>query len=170
LEGGRAADFGAAVHAYLAGVEWGGGQDAARWAGLWGDQDPAAAEALACLRAPELAEVWAKPSDSARAVAWRERSFEIVLDGAWVTGVFDRVVVKQDAAGQPVDATIWDFKTDRVGSEAEIAAAAERHGGQLALYRRVIAVLTGLAASRVSCELVFTRLRRRMALDMGGDR
>jgi len=97
----------------------------------------------------------------------------VVLDGAWVTGVFDRVIVERDAAARPGAgqggrvwcATVFDFKTDRLEREADVVAAVARHAGQLKLYRRVAARLAGLAEDAVACELVFTRRRRRVLLD-----
>jgi len=38
-----------------------------------------------------------------------------------------------------------------------IADAAEHHQPQLALYRRVLARLTGLSEKAITCKLVFTR-------------
>ena len=168
LEGGGAgaAEFGAAVHAALAEIEWAGGGEAggppAGWSGL-GD---AGAEAAACWCAPDLAAVWSKPAGAGGCAAevWRERAFEVVLDGAWVTGVFDRVVVERDGAGGPVRATVFDFKTDRVERDGDLAGAAARHAGQLEIYRRVVARLTGLAPSAVACAVVFTRLQRCVAV------
>ncbi|HWA08358.1 MAG TPA: UvrD-helicase domain-containing protein [Opitutaceae bacterium] len=158
LDGRAGADFGAIVHALLAEVEWGGGEETAALAEEWatrGPENPATEEALACLRAPELAQVWARPAGASMAEVWRERPFEVVLDGAWVTGVFDRVTVARDAAGRAVSVAIFDFKTDR--SED---GAAERHAGQLNLYRRAAAILAGVDPSVVVCAVVLTRWRR----------
>ena len=126
--------------------------------GVAGSPSPAAmAEVLACLSAPVLAGLWAAPTG---AELWRERSFEVVLDGAWVTGIFDRVVVERDAGGRARRARVIDFKTDRVPSAAELTEAVARHAPQINLYRRVVAILAGLPLTAVECELVFTRLRR----------
>jgi len=157
LEGADAADFGTEVHKLLAEVAWVGEGDAKKFAEAWAMRGGAGEEALACLRAPELATVWKRPD---QAEAWRERAFEVVIDGTWVTGVFDRVVVERDQAGHAVRATVFDFKTDRVADAADVAAAVARHGGQLNLYRRVAAVLAGLDVAMVACELVLTKLRR----------
>lgn len=158
LEGRGAADFGTAVHALFEEVEWAGHAEVAALVAKWAEPGPATVEAVACLRAPELAAVWTRPAGAAE--VWREQAFEIVLDGAWLTGVFDRVVVERDAAGRAVRATVWDFKTDRVETEADVAAAVARHSGQLNLYRRVAGVLTGAGEGAVECALVLTRLRR----------
>ena len=160
LETSAGAQFGTDVHAMLAEVEC--AEAAAeegrveRWAGS-GAPAEAVREAAACLREPALAEVWRR---RAEAEVWRERAFEVVLDGVWVTGVCDRVVIERAAGGRASRAEIFDFKTDRVATEADVAVAVERHQAQLNVYRRVVAMLTGLPVEAVACRLVFTRLRR----------
>jgi hypothetical protein len=156
------ADFGTAVHARLAEVEWISPGDVERLEKAWtigGDRDAAADESLACLRSEALASCWTRPV-AANVEVWREREFETVLDGAWVSGIFDRVVVERDDFGRAVRAEVLDFKTDRVVEAAEFAGATLRHTAQLNLYRRVVAVLVGLAPTEVTCRLIFTRLRR----------
>ncbi len=170
LESGLAvaADFGHAVHALLAEVEWAGAADATRWAAAWvarGIDRAAIDEAVGCLRAPGLDGVW---RETAQAEVWREQAFEIVLDGAWVTGVFDRVVVEREASGRAVRATVFDFKTDRVVGEAAVMAAVARHAGQINVYRRVVARLAGLAEGAVAGEVIFTRPGRRAAVPATG--
>jgi ATP-dependent helicase/nuclease subunit A len=156
-ESGAGAEFGSAVHALFEAVEWSEPGALAAPAARWAPDDPAAAEALACLRSPELAEVWAKPADAA--VAWRERKFELVTEDAWVSGVIDRLVIVRDATGRALRATVYDFKTDAGATPAE---AVLRHGAQLRHYRRAAAALTGLDEGAVAVELVLTRLRRRI--------
>ena len=159
LETGAAAAFGAEVHALLAEVEWQNGEvRLERWRAR-GAQAAAIAEAHACLRAPALSDVWTRPG---RAEVWRERAFEIVLDQAWVTGIFDRVIVERNAGNGVEWVTVLDFKTDRVDDEAALAEATRRHSAQLNVYRRVAAVLAGVPIDVVTCELVFTRLQRRV--------
>jgi ATP-dependent exoDNAse (exonuclease V) beta subunit len=155
LEAGRAVNFGKSVHELLAQVEWADAGEIKRLAVAWRDGGPAGQEALACLSAEALAAIWSKPRGAAE--VWRERAFEIVLDDAWVTGVFDRVVIEQDASGRPQRACVYDFKTDR-GTTANPGATAARHRGQLLLYRRAVAVLTGLPLSAVEARLVFTEI------------
>jgi len=161
LEGGWAADFGKAVHELLAQVEWLNKDDGTRWNEAWRSKGVVGREALAVLKAPDLAHVWTRPPGGS--VLWRERGFEITLDGIWLTGTFDRVVVSCDGSGRPVGATVFDFKTDRdvVGRET---AAALRHLGQLSLYRRVVAVLARLPISAVAVEVVFTQSARSVSL------
>jgi len=88
--------------------------------------------------------VFARPAGLAE--VWRERPFEGVLDGIWISGVFDRVVIERDAAGgAPTRVMVIDFKSDRVEGGEQIQQATGRHAGQLDLYRRVAAVLTGVS-------------------------
>ncbi len=172
LEGHGGADFGTAVHELFAEVEWAEAKNVEALAASWrsrGVRDDARDEVLACLRAPELAAVWTRPS-APRTEVWRERAFEMVFDGAWVTGVFDRVVVERDGGGRALRATVVDFKTDRMAGAEQMAEAVGRHAGQLNLYRQVAAVLTGLKVGAVSCELVFTRLRRVAQVPAAGEK
>lgn len=141
-----ATDFGRRVHRLLATVEW---REAAEVAPDWSAAGDAGRQAGQVLAAPALAEVWRRRE---HATVWRERSFEAVIDGAWITGVFDRVIVESDATGRPVRADVYDFKTDADRSEA-----LERHGEQLNLYREAAARLLGLSSSAVACHLVMTR-------------
>lgn len=164
--GGGAARFGRSVHGLLARVEWGGASVAAELATAWRAEGAVALEALACLQAPELAEVWTKPA-AVQVEVWRERAFEIVLAGAWVTGVFDRVVVEFDGSGRAVRAVVYDFKTDREAGDSGRARAIARHESQIELYRRVVAVLAGLPVADVRAELVFTETARKVTLVAG---
>ena len=153
-----AADFGTRVHSLFETAEWWEASQAAAWTTARkkeGVDKAALKEALGCLQSPRLAAVFARPS--AGAEVWRERAFEIVLDGVWLTGVFDRVVIERAPTGSAVRAWVFDFKTDRVRAREDAAARAmEKHRGQLNVYRRVAAVLTGLPADQVKCSLVMT--------------
>ena len=163
---GQAASFGTMVHEVFSLVEWAGNAPAGGWAAVaakTGASAEAVAVVRACVEAPALTAVWARPAGDTAEV-WRERAFEVVLDGAWVTGVFDRVGVARDATGRATAVTVWDFKTDYVETEADVVTAMARHTRQLNLYRQVAAVLTGLDPEQVVCELVLTRLRRRAVI------
>ncbi len=157
LERGSAADFGTAVHRLLAEVEWGPATDIeARWAHR-AEPGEVVREASAVLRAPGLAEIWTRPTVTSE--VWRERAFEMLLDGVWITGVMDRVVVERDPGGRARRATVYDFKTDRV-DETALDRAAARHEEQMAFYRKAAGRLTGLEPASVDAVLVFTRVAR----------
>ncbi len=156
-EDGSAAAFGVAVHALFATVEWWDEAQTADWQAARHQEGavPAARwEALDCLNSSKLAEVFARPI--ATTEVWRERAFEVILDGVWLTGVFDRVQIERDRTGRATKALVIDYKTDRPGPGAVGGPAEVKHAGQLNLYRRVAAVLTGLPVSRVQCALVMT--------------
>ncbi len=159
LQGRDAAGFGTVVHRLLAQVEWGPAEKCVeRWRAE-GEMADAVAEAQAVLTATELAEVWEKPVGAERAEAWRERSFEMVWDEAWVTGTIDRVVIERTAEGRALRAAVYDFKTGWVEPDGATTAA-RRHDGQMRLYRQAVARLTGLPEAAVRGIVVFTRVRR----------
>jgi ATP-dependent helicase/nuclease subunit A len=161
VDGGRAADFGAEVHAALATVEWWDPAAGEAWAAARREEgmpERVVTEALGCLGAPALADVFRRPAGAAE--VWRERAFEIVLDDTWVTGVFDRVVVERAVAGEAVRVRVIDFKTDRLAGGCDFGPVVKRHAGQLDLYRRVAAVLTGVRPGQVTCALMLTESRR----------
>ena len=116
-------------------------------------QNPAAADEVArCLDTKEIGELF-KPDTQAE--VWRERAFELVIDGEFCSGVFDRVVLRKD------NAEIIDFKTDRVDDNG-LVDALKHHHPQLVLYRRVLTRLTDLREDAITCRLVFTRPGRVM--------
>lgn len=164
LDAASAAEFGTALHAALAEIAWLPDDVPAKLAD-WRARGvaPAVVDAAeAVLRAPTLRSVWGRPAMSAE--VWRERMFEIVLDDAWVTGVFDRVVIERDENGRARRAVVYDFKTDRIASEEEVPAVAARYAEQLNLYRRVAGVLTGLEPRAIECRLVLTQRREAVAI------
>ena len=93
-----------------------------------------------------------KPADFA--ALWRERPFEVLADGVWTSGRFDRVVF---AGGKAV---IYDFKTNARGpkeSEGDFARRmAETYAGQMRTYRKALMALTGLAEENVSAVLLLS--------------
>jgi ATP-dependent exoDNAse (exonuclease V) beta subunit len=168
-----AADFGSAVHALLAEVEWCAPAEVAPLVAAWSAaaRPRAAVEhVVGALQATELAPLWQRPDadGSGRVELWRERAFEVVLGDEWVTGIFDRVMVERDAAGRAIAATVFEFKTDGVApTPAELAAAMTRHAPQLNLYRQVLARLTGLPPTAVRAELVLTGITSRLTMSPG---
>jgi len=105
---------------------------------------------------------------AAEAVLWREKPFDFIDAGDWVSGVFDRVVLERDAAGQFVRGQILDFKTDEAPDDAALQEKAAGYAPQLALYRRAVARLTGLAEEQLSCSLVFLRALKVVAVEAEG--
>jgi len=75
------------------------------------------------------------------------------LEGQWVSGVFDRVVIHRAQDGKPASAVIYDFKTD-YGSASEIE---ERYAGQMEVYRKATCVLLGLSEDDVKSQVLCIR-------------
>ncbi len=74
---------------------------------------------------------------------WREKPFEVFLDGAWMSGRFDRVTFFSTPDG--LAAEIIDFKSSLKNPE--------RHAPQLEAYRRAVAALTAIPLTRISARL-----------------
>jgi ATP-dependent helicase/nuclease subunit A len=153
-----AADYGTQVHALFETVEWWDEGQSKVWLAARrreGGTETAVRETLRCLQNADLAAMFLQPSGKAE--VWREKAFEVVLEGKWLTGVLDRVIVKRDALGRAIEAWVIDFKTDRMQrGRDEAAAAIEKHGRQLTHYRHVVAVLTGLPVRAIRCTLLLT--------------
>jgi len=164
----RSLDHGLLVHRLLEEIEWlddsGAGEFDAEWQEILADFDPDSADRA-------LAEVKAALDDDAVRAAlvrpgqeevegtmevWNERRFEILLEGEWLSGAFDRVVVHRGKDGQALRAGIIDFKTDRTASDAEIEKKVEGYRPQLDLYRRVLARVLDIDPSRIDAHLLFT--------------
>jgi ATP-dependent exoDNAse (exonuclease V) beta subunit len=94
----------------------------------------------------------------------REQPFELLLEGRWVSGVFDRVALRGDGGGGERQAEILDFKSDRVDDEASLNRAVESHRAQMQLYRKALAHITGIPPDRISTLLLFTSSPRIVTL------
>ena len=81
---------------------------------------------------------------------WREKAFDVTLGGQWISGVFDRVIILRNDAGEARRAAIYDFKTD----EGEIADAYRR---QISLYRKSLGFLIGLPEEKIASSLISVR-------------
>lgn len=113
-------------------------------------------EVRCCLESSAAQAVLRRPSDAA--ICWREKRFEILLNGEWLSGTFDRVVL------EPHRATILDFKTDKVDDDEAFEARIEGYRPQLQTYREVLARMTGLPAEVIECQLLFTHRRQVVAV------
>ena len=142
-----AVELGIEIHAALARVEW---MDAAPLG--FSDLSEEAQSLLGSFfKRPEAKEVFSKP-ETPHAL-WREQAFDVKLDGEWVGGVFDRVLLHLDETGQPASAVIFDFKTDNA-NRAEIES---RYAAQMETYRHALCVITKLQANAVETRLIAIR-------------
>jgi ATP-dependent exoDNAse (exonuclease V) beta subunit len=148
--------FGSTVHTVFECIEWWDDEAKAKMEALR-ESEVEAVEAVAkCMKTEEIAVLFRNDGDAV--VVWRERAFELVMEGEICSVVFDRVIVREGHA------EVIDFKTDRVKSEEDIADAVKRHRGQLEWYRRVLVQLTGLLEAQITCRLLFTHPRRVVTL------
>jgi ATP-dependent helicase/nuclease subunit A len=76
-----------------------------------------------------------------------------MLEGQWVSGIFDRVIIQKNAEGSSVSAIIYDFKTDH-GTDSEIE---DRYRSQMEAYRQAASILLTLPTSHLTTQLI--RLR-----------
>ena len=88
---------------------------------------------------------------------WRERAFEILHEGKWISGVFDRVVFFEGRAD------IYDFKTNRkqqgeTGAQFEERMARE-YASQMGSYRLAISRLCTLPESAIRANLLLIETR-----------
>lgn len=131
---GLAAKRGVEAHARYEQIEW---------------LDPAAARTA-------FDRALVKPSDNA--VLWRERRYELMVDGKWETGQFDRVVFTLE--GDRREAVIYDFKTNalREGEMPEtfVERMRQTYSPQMAAYRRALAALTCIGEIRTVLLLAAT--------------
>ncbi len=100
----------------------------------------------------------ARPGDNAE--VWREKPFEIVLKDQWITGTFDRVVIRRDGTGTITRVEIIDFKTNDIRNEDHLRETAERYTPQLELYGKVLESILGVKAGSIRLRLLFTSYGR----------
>ena len=159
--------FGSAIHRLFEAVEWIDSCDVdasvSNWRRLSDEPEDVLRDAevqfRACISSEAVREALAKPV-GVTVELWREKPFELVMDGDIVSGQFDRVLILRDEQGKAVSATITDFKSNRVEAEKEINKVAERYVGQMAMYRTALASITGLSVQKISAALLFTRAAR----------
>ena len=89
-----------------------------------------------------------------RLVVENERTFAVRHGGQLLNGSIDRIVWLY-AGKRLVAADVIDFKTDRVGSEQELAQKAAFYAPQLDAYRSAVCRMSGLAKSHVLTRLLF---------------
>ena len=136
LGGGAARHLGTEVHELLAQVAWLGDEP---------DYTGATAEGAMLVReflASDRAQVMKKPGENF--TLWRERAFDVEIDGRAVSGIFDRVHLELGKDGQAASAQIYDFKTDKGNVDL-----LERYNDQLDAYRQAAALLLGISSDKV---------------------
>ncbi len=157
----RRRDLGLAVHALMQQVSWVEETDVERtiaeWEGAVTYEADVRARAIEqfthAMASPGIRALLSRPEE--RVQLWRERSFDVVLGNRWVTGTFDRVVVRLNDEGRALSACIYDFKTDDVPADDAQQQAALYHV-QLSLYREALSRLLRIPAAAIRAVLIFT--------------
>ncbi|QSR84752.1 exodeoxyribonuclease V subunit beta [Methylacidimicrobium sp. B4] len=108
--------------------------------------------ALACLESEPWEEIFAPPAGT---VIWREKPFDALVSGRWISGIFDRVHLFSGPDGSPASAILYDFKTDRESGERSEERLIARYREQIGLYRAALAQMTSLPIDRVRAILVW---------------
>lgn len=160
------AEHGIEVHELLSGIEWLDGLDVEDWAESArkkGFSNEAISEVRGTLGSKDLLEVFQRPGEGWE--VWRERAFEMLFEGTWVSGVIDRACVSRAADGQVQAIRVYDFKSDSFSDGPTGMGIPTQYLDQIALYRRVLAAATGLDVQRVRAELVLTRGKRLFSVE-----
>ena len=137
-----AADLGTEVHEVLSRIEW----------------DASLVYLSGCSqKAHELLEFFLK-SERAKSLytnpgedwdLWNEKPFDLMIDGQWISGIFDRVHIRREG-DKAVEIQILDYKTNRKSPEA----IAELYQGQMEQYRKAAAKLLGIDIQSVSAQTI----------------
>lgn len=94
---------------------------------------------------------------AATAEVWREKRFEVLLDGGWVSGCFDRVVlIRNESAGTVERAVIQDYKTSRIADDHAQNRVIRTYAPQMAVYRAALARIQRIPESKILCQLLLT--------------
>jgi ATP-dependent helicase/nuclease subunit A len=139
LGGGAARHLGMEVHELLAQVEWLG--DEPDWSGATAEASGLVREFLGSDRAAALK----KPEENL--LLWRERAFDVEIEGRPLSGIFDRVQIELGPGGEAVAAKVYDFKTDK--GPVDLHA---KYKNQLDSYAVAAAHLLGIPGDRVHAE------------------
>ena len=137
-----AAELGTEIHEVLSRIGW----------------DPGAADLGSCsaearrllgifLKTPEAESLFARPGEDWQ--FWNEKPFDLMIDGQWISGIFDRVHIRKES-DKAAEARIYDYKTNRATPE-DIAGEYE---GQMEQYRQAAAKLLGIGNEKVTARTV----------------
>ena len=142
------ANFGTLVHQMMEQVDWLGGTPPKWPAGSTPQAEELVARALAC---PAWAAAFTRPA--CPHLLLREQNIEAVMEGVWVSGQIDRLVVEYaDGLDKPATAAaIYDFKTDM---QLDGSLLKEEYRAQMAAYRRMVTLCFALPLEAVSVTLL----------------
>ena len=146
----EAAAFGTAVHALFEQIAW---LNDPKEQPSWLRHPQSTAEQLVA-KALENSDVRALLSRPAQGLwqLYREQPIAAADEQTLVSGVFDRLQIRTDASGAPIEAHVIDFKTDAIGADA--VALKLRHRKQMQAYRTYTSQALQLDEKAVQISLV----------------
>lgn len=103
-----------------------------------------------CLKKKEIHKIFENDGGE----LYREQAFELIYQNKWMSGVVDRLHLYRNA-GKIIRIVIFDFKTDRVQSPADLLV---RYAGQMRAYQGAMSQVFGVDSSMVECRIVSTSL------------
>lgn len=148
---------GTEVHAFFERIEWLSGTPDS-WEEQLRPHQQSLSETLfqhllSLLRLPAWQPFFRQPSPEEEVQVWREKAFSVVLNGKWMNGVFDRVLLRyQQGTLHSVD--LLDFKTDRIQDSQEEQKKTAQHRPQLQAYHQALEILFGKV--EIQTRLAFT--------------
>lgn len=147
LSESKGAAFGSLVHGLFEQVSW-LGDPLPDWSGV---DATAVATIDKSLRSPTWAPYFTRPEGAHQ--LYREQNIECILNGNWVSGQIDRMVVRyaQGLDKPASSAHIIDFKTDANLGEAEGKA---HYRAQMQAYRSMVALAFDLSPEQVRVTLL----------------
>jgi ATP-dependent exoDNAse (exonuclease V) beta subunit len=102
------------------------------------------------------------PSDH----VWREKDYELFVDGKWETGRFDRVVFREEN-GEP-SAIIYDFKTNTLKPNETITDFKQRlhkmYSRQMQSYRKSLSLLTNIPIEKIKTTLLSVEIKKEIPM------
>lgn len=107
------------------------------------------------LENPGVRAALARPEAAEAAELWRERPFAALVEGALVSGIFDRVLVFHEGEAA-VRAELLDFKTDVVPPH-RLHRTLATYRPQLTTYRQALCALLGLPPAQVTVRLLLVK-------------
>jgi ATP-dependent exoDNAse (exonuclease V) beta subunit len=141
-----AADIGTEIHEVLSRIEWD-----TSVVDLSTISEKARELLEAFFMSEEAKSVFTKPGENYE--LWNEKPFDLMIDGQWISGIFDRVQIRREG-GRPVKADILDYKTNQKTPEA----IKEEYEGQMEQYRVAASKLLGINLDWVSARTVPIRV------------
>ncbi len=144
--------YGTLVHECFQTIEW--------WDGnlVWNKDKSVVKVVLECMQSPTILPYFEK-RDAIK--VFREQPIEAIVDGVWISGVIDRLILSYDDSGNVEYVAIVDFKTDMVDDVDELKY---RYSDQLMSYQTMLESIYALESDHFYRVIISTHLRKAVIL------